>query len=81
MLCPTCGQHIESIGAQAIARGIHQSTAEALARIAAKALGSLGGRTKGKTKARDVDYRELARLSHQKRRENKAKKHQSSGSG
>lgn len=43
---------------------------------AAQALGSLGGRTKGKTKTRAVDYRELARLSHQKRRENKAKKHQ-----
>lgn len=74
MICPTCGQHIESIGAQAIARGIHQSTAEALARIAAKALGSLGGRTTGKTKIRNLDYSAMARLSHQKRRENKAKK-------
>lgn len=48
---------------------------------AAQALGSLGGRTTGKTKARKVDYAAMARLSHKRRAENKAKKHQSSGSG
>ena len=41
--------------------------------IAAKALGSLGGATTGKSKIRQVDYRELARLSHLRRAENKAK--------
>ena len=40
---------------------------------AAKTLGSLGGSVKGKSKSRDVDYSAMARLSHQKRRENKAK--------
>lgn len=43
------------------------------AESAAQALGSRGGSVKGKTKARAVDYAELARLSHQKRAENKAK--------
>lgn len=44
------------------------------ARIAAKALGSLGGRTKGASKIRQVDYRALALLSHLRRAENKLKK-------
>lgn len=43
------------------------------ARECAQALGSIGGRTKGKTKARAVDYAAMARLSHQRRAENKAK--------
>lgn len=59
MICPACG---------------HEFCGDALLKLSAKALGSLGGRTTGKTKARDVDYRQLARLSHQRRRENKAKK-------
>jgi len=74
MLCPTCGQHIHGVGAQAIARGVMAAQSEAFSRIAAKALGSRGGSVKGKTKARAVDYAELARLSHHKRAENKAKK-------
>lgn len=44
------------------------------AEYAARSLGSVGGSVKGKTKARAVDYAQLARLSHQRRAENKAKK-------
>lgn len=61
MICPACGHHIKSESLTILS--------------AAQALGSLGGRTTGKTKARKVDYAAMARLSHQKRRENKAKKH------
>lgn len=60
MICPHCG--LDST-----------KTATGYLHTAAQALGSLGGRTKGKTKARAVDYAAMARLSHQKRRENKAK--------
>lgn len=62
MICPACGWDLT--------RKCFSTSS------AAQALGSIGGRTTGKTKARAVDYRELARLSHQARRENKAKKHQ-----
>ena len=62
MICPACGQDVPET-----------SHAFGAAYMAAKVLGSLGGRTKGKTKARAVDYAAMARLSHQKRRENKAK--------
>lgn len=64
MICPACGH--DNVKIEDAAAHLH---------TAAQALGSLGGRTTGKTKARKVDYAAMARLSHQKRRENKAKKH------
>ena len=67
MLCPTCGQHVTGPALDRI-----PGDEAWIARLAAKALGSLGGRTKGQTKARQVDYAAMARLSHQKRAENKA---------
>lgn len=78
MICPHCGADTDftcriSVDS-AIAKTLNAEAGGSL-RLAAQALGSIGGRTTGKTKARAVDYRELARLSHQKRRENKAKKH------
>jgi len=62
MICPHCGSDTDL-------------SCRIDASLAAKALGSLGGSVKGKTKARAVDYRAMAALSHQKRRENKAKAH------
>ena len=62
MICPPCHKDIPTFGDAIEHFGF---------RAAAKALGSRGGRVKGKSKIRDVDYVALARLSHQKRRENK----------
>lgn len=61
MICPACGWDLT--------RKCFSASS------AAQALGSLGGSVKGKSKARAVDYRAMASLSHQKRRENKAKTH------
>ena len=58
MICPRCGHACAVIAAKE----------------AAQALGSLGGKAGGAAKRRDVDYAALARLSHQKRRDNKAGK-------
>lgn len=63
------GQDLELPGAKAV-----KTYHERILAMAAKALGSRGGSVKGKSKARRVDYSALARLSHARRAENKAKR-------
>jgi len=84
MICPDCGQPLGSYVtdpclSDAQKHAIMLREAKVISAMipaifdrsaAAKALGSLGGSVKGKSKARAVDYRKLAKLSHAKRRAN-----------